>query len=45
MTVPPPSANRLRLFIVSLGLVIIVASGQGNTVTFDGIIPTIVPKE
>ncbi len=30
---------------VVLGLVIIVASGQGNTVSFDGIIPTIVPKE
>ena len=30
---------------VVLGLVMIVASGQGNTVSFDGLIPTIVPKE
>ena len=30
---------------VVLGLVMIVASGQGEVVRFDGIIPTIVPKD
>ena len=30
---------------VVLGLVMIVASGQGKVVSFDGIIPTLVPKD